>query len=825
MKHLAIAWIVLMVILAPVVLQVQNYFVYSDSPFLSSTYQSIVVENLVKDYFNLSQTSYSEIYVIVNGSYNESLDSVESNLHYLQDARIITPYEIISQYQQQYLQQVSPLINSTEAKLLRVHQLYLNLTELRNALLDNISNFMCQLNVTYGVPLGKNVNAPANVISTYKTYYFLALQNLSQINASRLAGYLTFKDPYVIFFGYNNYTNETLVRQFLLNFNNYSILIRLLTGEDLPPLAYENPHEYAVQLVEREVPQPGVSLSYFHRNNSWLFIVQVPRNESLSSINIFMENLHGVVTGHLPIYAQSELYTEQNLRIIDVVTVTLVGVLLILLLRSLVPILLLVGSALIGVEVAYASLLGLRLLGYQIYYISGLVIPPIVFGIAIDYSLLFIYRYFEELRAGSKNPLTTAFRTAGRGALFSGLSITLAFASFLLSPSPLLRNIGIALVLSSVFSLLPSIGFTYTTLREISVRALSFPRREIPNPSDSRSRYLRFMVNLSIRRKYLVVVFMVISSVLAMGVFLTHTTNINANEIVPSFSESLVGLNELTRFFNYSLDYAIIKGNPNSTYSFIYNVSAQAISRGALVYGPASLGKVAFSEPTALTNKFYSHGYTLVEFYVPYPVFSDGAINFTTWLISKGLQVGGSNAQRIDIVSNTVHVYYSLTLPLTILFILVYLGVLLRSVALPIRLVLSLLFSSLVGVAVMFLVFGSVYWLSPLIVFALLFSLGIDYDMFIVLRIREEQGTEDERIRKGVEKTGLVVTAAGLVLTGAFISLTAVNMQFLREIGFAVGFSILFDTFIVRPFIVPAVMSILGKYNWWPGVRRTRNKA
>ncbi|BCS91872.1 MMPL family transporter [Metallosphaera javensis (ex Sakai et al. 2022)] len=577
--------------------------------------------------------------------------------------------------------------------------------------------------------------------------------------------------------------------------------------------------------MESKIPQPGISLSYFHRNNSWLFIVQVPDNESLSNINIFMANLHGLVTGHLPIYAQSELYTEQNLRIIDVVTVTLVGILLILLLRSLVPILLLVGSAVIGVEVAYASLLGLRLVGYQIYYISGLVIPPIVFGIAIDYSLLFIYRYFEELRSGSREPLTKAFKTAGRGALFSGLSITLAFASFLVSPSPLLRNIGVALVLSSVSSLLPSIGFTYTALKGMSTRTLSFPRKEIPNPSDSRSRYLRFMVDLSIRRKYAVVLLMLVTSILALGVFLTHTTNINASEIVPSSSESLVGLDQLTKFFNYSLDYAVIRGNPNESYSFIYNVSAEAISRGALVYGPASLGKATFSEPTALTSRFYSHGYTLMEFYIPYPVFSDGAINFTKWLASTGLMVGGSNAQRIDIVSNTVHVYYSLTLPMTIILILVYLGVLLRSVALPIRLVLSLLFSSLVGVAVMFLVFGTVYWLSPLIVFALLFSLGIDYDMFIVLRIREEQGTEDERIRKGVEKTGLVVTAAGLVLTGAFISLTAVNMEFLREIGFAVGFSILFDTFIVRPFIVPAIMSILGKYNWWPGVRRAHNKA
>ncbi len=750
---LLIPWLLLMILLAPFVLQAQNHFIYSDSPFLSTQYKSVLVENIVSHDFNVSQANTSNIYVIINGSYDQALVELKSNLSYLEGAKLLTPYDVIRYYQDQYISEVSPLVNQTEKELLKLHELYLNLTDLKSALLANISNFMYQLNVTYGTPLGINVKAPSSVIETYKTIYLVALENYSQLNASRIAGYLTFSDPFLIFFGYNNYTNESLARAFLINFNNYSYLIFLLTGKQVPLKAITNPYNYSLQLIESKIPPPPISLSDFHKNNSWLFIVQVPSNESLNRINTFMSKVHGLVTGHLPIYAQSELYTEQNLRIIDVVTVTLVGVLLVILLRSLIPILLLIGSAVIGVEVAYSVLILLGSVGYQIYYISGLVIPPIVFGIAIDYSLLFIYRYFEELRKGSKDPLHTAFRTAGKGALFSGLSITLAFISFLASPSPLLQNIGVALVASSLSSLLPSIGFIYTSLRGVSVKALSFPRKEVPSPSDSRSKYLSFMASLALRRKYWVAVFMVIFSIISVGIFLTHTTNVNANEIVPSSSESIVGLNRLTDLFNYSIDYAIIPGNPNETFPIIYNVSHEAITRNALVYGPASYGKTLFNSSGELSDRFYSHGYTLIMFYVPYPVFSNGAINFTKWLISTGLLVGGSNAQRIDIVSNTVHTYYSFTLPLTIILILVYLGVLLRSIALPVRLALSLLFSSVVGVAVMFLVFNSVYWLSPLIVFALLFSLGIDYDMFIILRIVEERGPDDDRIRRGVEKT------------------------------------------------------------------------
>ncbi|QKQ99757.1 MMPL family transporter [Metallosphaera tengchongensis] len=819
MKYV-IPWILLMLLLAPIALQAQNYFVYSDSPFLSSQYKSVVAENIVKTYFNVS--SESDIYVIINGTYNHSLDSLENVTKYLPGARILTPYEILKQYNEKYLEEIQPLLNETESKLTYAHMIFLNLTQLRSDLLKNISTFLYQLNVTYGIPLGKNVNAPPQVIEEYKTYYLLALNNQSTINASRLAGYLTFKDPYVIFFGFNNYTNKSLAISFLKNFSNYSLLIYLLTGQKLPTDALEDPGNFSLSLIEEQIPPPNLSLQEFHRNDSWLFIVQVPSNESLNAVNLFMGKVNGIVTGHLPIYAQSEMYTDQNLRIIDFVTVTLVGILLVLLLRSLAPILILVGSAVVGIEVAYAILIFLGNFGYHIYYISGLVIPPIVFGIAIDYSLLFIYRYFEELREGTKDPLKKAFRTAGRGAIFSGLSITLAFLSFLISSSPLLKNIGVALTVSSISSLLPSVLFTYSALLGMSTKTLAFPRKNVPNPSDSRSKYLSFMVNLSISKKYLVVLAMVVLSVLSIAVFMTHQTNVNANEIVPSNAESIVGLQEISKMFNYSTDYGILRGNPNSSYGYILNISKEAIDRGALVYGPASFGDKVFSSPSVLGNYFYRDGYTLIEFLIPYPVFSNGAINFTKWIISTNLLVGGSNAQRVDIVSNTVHVYYSFTLPMTIILILVYLGLLLRSIALPVRLVLSLLFSSLVGVAVMFLVFGNTYWLSPLIVFALLFSLGIDYDMFIVLRIKEETGVEDERVRKGVEKTGLVVTAAGLILSGAFFSLVAVNMMFLREIGFSVGFSILFDTFIVRPLIVPAIMSILGKYNWWPGIRKNR---
>lgn len=780
---LILPWIIVAIILAPLTIEIQNHFVYSDSPFLNDQYQSVKVESIVKEYFNY--TKGSEIYVIVQGDYNTSLEELEnSTAKYLSNAKIVTPYDYLKEVNESYFRIFSLLVSDELKRSQSTVELYLAIE--KENLLNNLSWFQYQLNVTYG--LGKGVKN-----STYVKEY---LDYLKETHSPQIAGLETFKDPFILLFSFNNYTNVSLIENTLQSFNNYSILINK---------------------IKNLVPPIPISLDNFHRGNVWIFIVTVPDNESLNSIENFMQHVNATVTGHLPIYAQSAYYTSENLRIIDLVTFILVGALLVVLLRALLPIIFLVFSAILGIELAYGFLYAFTLFGYKIYYISGLVIPPIVFGITIDYSILFMYRYFEELRKNTQNPLKKAISTAGKGAIFSGLSITIGFASFLLSPSPLLRNIGEALIISSLSALIPAVLFNYTALYITPVNLLKFPRREVPNPVDVRQKYLLSVSSFSIRHKYSVVSLMIILASASLFIFNTHNTNVAISEIVPTNSETIRGEQILSTMFNYSLDCILFKGNPNVSYSTIYNISKLIIDKGGLVYGPASYGVYLFPSPTYLSSIYFNHGYSVIYAYIPYPVFSDNAINFTRYLIKQGLLVGGSNADRIDIVDNTVNTYYSFTLPSTVFSIVIYLSLVLRSLIVPIRLSLTLLVSSLVGVAVMFLVFNSVYWLSPLIVFALLFSLGIDYDMFIILRIREERGKdEDERILKGVVNTGLVVTAAGLILAGAFFSLMSSDMRFLDEIGFAVGFSILFDTFVVRPIFVPAIMSVLKQYNWWP---------
>ena len=814
MKLQILPWIILLIVLSPITLSIQHYFVYSDAPFLTPQYGSVVVEHIMVKYFNYSKEDY--IYVLVSGNYSEALKEVNNSLHYLSDAKLITPYDYLNQTRQTYLKLISPLVNSTYKKLLPLHKIYENLTKEREAILHNFTLFLYELNVTYGIPLHKFESNTHQALEFYSIYSTLKGNSLERARNASLA---VFKNPFILLFSFNNYSNSSFVFATIKNFSNYAYLVRILTGKNVSNLALEDPYAYALLKVEDVIKPIPISLSNFHKGDKWLFIIEVPNNESLVNVEKFMDKINGTVTGHLPIYAESAIATETDLRIIDIVTIIFLSVLLILLIRALVPIIILILSAVIGLEVAYAVLYSATFFGYQIYYISGLVIPPIVFGITVDYSVLFLYRYFEEVRKGSQNPLSTSFRTAGKALLFSGMSIALGFSSFILSPSPLLRNIGIALVIASISSLVPSLFFIRTALASIPIKALSFPRRELPNPYDIRQKYLETMSRKAIKWRYFVLVGMILLGLASFLVFHTHSTNVAISEIVPSNSEVIIGERELVHYFNYSIDYIIVKGNPNASYGRIYNLSKFIINHGGLVYGPASIGDTLVKNKTYLTTLFYSHNYTLIEAYLPYPVFSKGAIKLTKEIINMGYLVGGSNAGRIDIVDSTVSTYYTFVLPLTILIITVYMGLVLGSVVVPIRLSLTLLLSSLVGVAFMFLVFNEVYWLSPLIVFAIMYSLGIDYDMFIIIRVLEEKGEEEERIVRAVKNTGLVVTAAGLILAGAFMSLGAADMRFLQEIGISVGLTILFDTFIVRPILVPAIMSILKKYNWWPKVR------
>ncbi len=187
-------------------------------------------------------------------------------------------------------------------------------------------------------------------------------------------------------------------------------------------------------------------------------------------------------------------------------------------------------------------------------------------------------------------------------------------------------------------------------------------------------------------------------------------------------------------------------------------------------------------------------------------------------------KVGGGTAIRVDTQEAVVH-DQKLIIPLVLLVVLVILALLLRTVvgSLILTATVVLSFGAALGVSALMFehVFGFAHMDSsiPLFVFVFLVALGIDYNIFLMTRVREEVAANGPRRGAliGLAATGGVITSAGLVLAGTFAALGALPLVFLAQLGFAVAFGVLLDTIIVRAVLVTALNLDLGRWMWWPG--------
>jgi putative drug exporter of the RND superfamily len=185
--------------------------------------------------------------------------------------------------------------------------------------------------------------------------------------------------------------------------------------------------------------------------------------------------------------------------------------------------------------------------------------------------------------------------------------------------------------------------------------------------------------------------------------------------------------------------------------------------------------------------------------------------------------VGGPTAVETDLRDAADHDTKTI-IPITLAVVLIVLVVLLRALVAPLLLIGTVILSFFASLGVGAIVFDVIFGFPgsdpslPLFAFVFLVALGIDYNIFLMARVREEtlqRGTRDGMIR-GLAVTGGVITSAGLVLAGTFSVLAVLPLVFLTEIGFVVAFGVLLDTFLVRSVLVPALVLDIGDRVWWP---------
>jgi RND superfamily putative drug exporter len=188
--------------------------------------------------------------------------------------------------------------------------------------------------------------------------------------------------------------------------------------------------------------------------------------------------------------------------------------------------------------------------------------------------------------------------------------------------------------------------------------------------------------------------------------------------------------------------------------------------------------------------------------------------------------VGGSSGSILD-TKNVFSSQFASVLPIVIIGVALVLLIVLGSLFLPFFAVISVLMSIVWTLAVTQLVFQGLFnyqilFITPLFLFVTRLGLGMDYNIFILTRIREEETmgeTLNDAIIHAIEQTGGIITAAAIILAGSLGALMLSNNLLLKQLGFAFFFSILIDALVVRTYLVPAVMSLMKKWNWYNPIR------
>jgi len=448
---------------------------------------------------------------------------------------------------------------------------------------------------------------------------------------------------------------------------------------------------------------------------------------------------------------------------------------------------------------------------------SGGILPVLVFGAGTDYALLLVSRYREELRRheDKHDAMRIALRSAGPAIFASGLTVIAALLTLSIAEvngtaglGPI-GAMGVGIAMISMLTMLPA-------LLTICGRNWFWPR--IPHVGEigvdeTHGTWRRVGDRVDRRPRAVWVTGTVVLLVLAANL-VNLDTGLTSGNSFRGDVESVEGQKVVSRNFpagsSAPTDVIVPDASKAPAVARALQQQRELVSQVAPpVQGPpgSRITVVLRGDPYATT--------TLDQ--VP------ELRSIAKRAGGEGVLVGGPTAQEYDLRQSATR-DNRVIIPITLVVVFLILAGLLRSIVAPALLVLSVIVSFAaalgVGVFVSDVVFGfpGIDPSLPLLCFVFLVALGIDYNIFLMARVREEThryGTREGTLR-GLAVTGAVITGAGIVLAGTFGALAVLPLVFLTEIGFIVAFGVLLDTFVVRSLIVPAAVIDVGKRVWWP---------
>ncbi|MFC4627280.1 MMPL family transporter [Promicromonospora alba] len=471
----------------------------------------------------------------------------------------------------------------------------------------------------------------------------------------------------------------------------------------------------------------------------------------------------------------------------------------------------------------------------------------LVIGAATDYALLYVARFREELVRTPDRWTATwrALRGSFEPILASGGTVIAGLLCLLLSELRSNSTLGPVAAVGIAFAMLAALTLLPALLLALG-RAAFWPRRPAYDPAAERAGSARDgehglwgRVSRAVRTRPRTI-WITTAAVLALGcvgITQLQASGVPQSELVLGASEARTGQDRLAEHF------------PAGSGSPVYVVAPEdELQRAAdVLLQEDGIAQVAVSADTPSgTAPVTAEGIQAAgPPPVPEPTVSDGEVLLQGTLedaadsaaaeqtvrdlrtayadVVPEALVGGESATDLDTNDASIR-DRTLIVPIVLVVILLILMLLLRAVLAPVLLVLTTVLSFGTAMGVSALVFNDLLGFPgadpavPLFGFVFLVALGIDYNIFLMTRVREESivhGTR-EGVLRGLRLTGGIITSAGLVLAATFTALAVIPVLFLAQLAFIVAFGVLLDTFAVRSFLVPALGYDIGRAIWWP---------
>ena len=488
-------------------------------------------------------------------------------------------------------------------------------------------------------------------------------------------------------------------------------------------------------------------------------------------------------------------------------------------------------AVLMPIVVAVAAILNTFTLVWGLTYITNVsiivqfLIALVGLGVAIDYALLMIFRFRDELREGEdvETALVETMTHAGRSVIVSGSTVAVGLLSLIVLPLPFIRSMGIGGMLIPAVSVLAAITLLPAMLAVLGTRINSvrvMPRRLVDrgHPEDGAwGRWARFVLRRPIP--------VAAVGLAIVGVLVFYGLQLNPNESqLKNFPGSGTAIAGRQMLADAHISPGVMKpldvlvehgGNPRAVAAKLSGVD----------------GIVGAAAPPS----WHRGSDSLVE---AFPTIDGSAPGIQAIINRADSRIEGTNGTLTGVAAvdrDFLHALYG-NFPYVLAFVMVLTLILLarafRSIVLPIKAVLLNLVSLGAAFGIVVFIFqqghGSSLWnidatqavtaWIPVMIFAFLFGLSMDYEVFMLSRMREaydETGSTNRAIELGVARTGKLVTSAALILMFAFLVLSSSPGFEIKLFAIGLAAGIIFDATVIRALLVPALMRLLGDWNWW----------